>query len=75
MDTLGRLQYWSFSDGSKLLHTVEQEMAEKLSKISITSSYSAHNDPNSGVTRSGEDPCLNTLDINCAKDRVAVGGN
>ena len=50
-------------------------MAEKLSKISITSSYSAHNDPNSGVTRSGEDPCLNTLDINCAKDRVAVGGN
>jgi hypothetical protein len=42
---------------------------------SITAMYSAHNDPNSGINENGSDLSLNSLDINCSKDRVAVGGN
>ena len=40
----------------------------------ITAQFSYQNDPNSGLGNNS-DACLNTLDINCSKDRVAVGGN
>jgi len=37
--------------------------------------YSTHNDANSGIKENNSDLNLNSVDINCSKDRVAVGGN
>jgi WD40 repeat protein len=55
------------------LHTVEPVL-DKASHT-ITGMYSAHNDPNSGLNGNESDLSLNSIDINCSKDRVAVGGN
>jgi hypothetical protein len=41
----------------------------------ITGMYSAKNDPTSGINGNSSDLSLNAVDINCTKDRVAVGGN